>query len=379
MALSRRKAVQHLLGGSLALGLSPYAYSLDDSLPFRRGKKLLHLNFNENAGGMSPLAKEAADKAVRDFHNRYPDPQMAALKQALAEKHKVGENQIILGNGSTEILQLTLLAAAQDGATLIDAETTYGQVRADAARWGMKIAAIPLRENFTTDVNAMETAANAINGPVLINLCNPNNPTGTIIPADELAAWIDRAPENHTFLMDEAYFDYAISETANYGTMLPLVKSGRDNLVIARTFSKVHGMAGLRVGYGIATAVTAERISGFSNGININVAGAAAALASLKDVKFYKASLANNRLSKSMLIKALDELGLEHVPSSTNFVLHRVNSSITSYQRRMRENNILVGRRMTKQDGWNRLSLGTLEQMQEFVQTLHTFRKRGWA
>lgn len=379
MIYSRRQALKLFAGSGAALSLAPQVFGSPNQLTFRAGKPLLQLNFNENSVGMSPLAREAARKAMRDAHNRYPDPQMEALKEALAEKHDVDPSQIILGNGSTEILQLTMSYAAQKNAQLVDAETSYGQVRTDAVRWGVRRNFVPNLPNFSSDLEGMKAAANQITGTVLINICNPNNPTGTILPAAELKDWISNAPRHHIFLMDEAYYDYAIRETDGYDSMLPLIKAGRENLIIARTFSKVHGMAGLRVGYGIAASHTAREIRGYSSGINLNVVGAAAALASLSDKEFYEKSLAMNVKAKSALLKTLKELELDHVPSSTNFVLHRINDSSRTYQRNMHDNNILVGRPMTREDGWNRLSLGTPEQMVEFSRTLKAFRERGWA
>lgn len=379
--LSRRTLLRNLASTALAVNSFSFlsgAIASEETLTFRKNSPVLKLNFNENAGGMSPKAIAAAENYLRKEHNRYPDAAMNALRQAVAAHHDVKEEQVMLGSGSTEILQLTVLAAAQDGATIIDATPTYGQISRDAKRHCLKVIAVPVQHNFKTDLDAMKAAAAQISGPALINLCNPNNPTGTIIPAKELADWISEAPEQHTFLLDEAYFDYANAETKGYGSMLPLVKAGRENLIIARTFSKVHGMAGLRVGYGIAGAATARRVSAFSNGINLNGVGATAALAALQDTQFYQQSLKTNAKAKNHLVSSLEALGLQTIPSSTNFVLHRIGSPVADYQRRMRANNILVGRRMTTEDGWNRLSLGTPEEMVHFTQTLTAFREQGW-
>lgn len=381
---SRRTFIKSLASGAAvgAVGVSgglSAVWADSELLPFRENAQPLRLHFNENSAGMSPAALTAAKEMVAKGHNRYPDKILGSLRDVIAEREGVSASSVLLGGGSTEILYMTVAACAQKGATIIDTTPTFGEVRSFGARLGMPLKLVEVDGNFKTDLAAMKSAADGVNGPVLINLCNPNNPTGTIIPEAELTAWISNAPDNHTFLIDEAYFDYAVAETEGYGSMLPLVKAGRDNLIISRTFSKVHGMAGLRAGYGIATEATAKRIGGFTNMVNLNAVGAAAALASLKDTAFYEASLGANREAKSIMLAAFDELGLEHIPSSTNFILHRIESSVSNYQRRMKANGILVGRRMTKEDCWNRISLGKPAEMKQFAETLRAFRARGWA
>ncbi|MEX0300495.1 MAG: histidinol-phosphate transaminase [Kordiimonas sp.] len=382
---SRRALIKSVAGSTIAIGTAGIsstftvpAFGSDETLAFRKGAAPLKLHFNENSAGMSPMAITAAKEAATNLHNRYPDAVLGKLRQTIAAQEGVSHKSIILGSGSTEILYMTVGAAAQQGATIIDTTPTFGEVRSYGARLGMPVKLIPVRSDFKTDLEAMKAAANSVGGPVLINLCNPNNPTGTIIPEADLAGWISEAPANHMFLIDEAYFDYANAETAGYGSMVPLVKAGHDNLIVSRTFSKVHGMAGLRVGYAVATEMTAKRVSSFTNVVNVNVAGAAAAHAALQDETFYKSSLSSNQKAKAEVISTLNALELEYIPSSTNFILHRINSTVADYQRRMEANGIQVGRRMTKEDGWNRISLGTAAEMQQFTRTLKAFREKGW-
>ena len=245
----------------------------------------------------------------------------------------------------------------------------------------MEVIRVPVGKGFETDIAALRAAADKeqakTGGALLINICNPNNPTGTIVDNAALKEWIDEAPQNHIFLIDEAYYEYAQLNPA-YQSVLPLIQSGRENVILTRTFSKIYGMAGMRVGYGIAAKETARETRQFAAGYNLSAPGTAAALASLADEEFFKASMSSNQSAKSMLLSALDELGLEHIESNTNFVLHRIDSDLADYAARMSANGITVGRRMTREDGWNRLSIGTPEEMREFVQTLKEFRQRGW-
>jgi len=379
--LSRRKLLGSIGVGALVAGLGSPALAFralaGDTLPFRRDAPQLMLHYNENSLGMSPLATESARLAVDEKANRYADDDIAELLNAVSIQHRVPSEQVMLGNGSTEVIRAVVTAAAQVNATVIEPAPTFGALQLYAKAEGMAVVTVPVGKGFVTDINAMRAKAEATVGPLLINICNPNNPTGTIVDQTALRDWIANAPSDHLFLIDEAYYDYA-KDSDGYASLAGDVAEGRENIVVARTFSKIYGMAGMRVGYGIAAPETAKRINAFAATYNLNAAGIAAAVTSLRDDRYYAKSLASNAEGKTVLIEALDRLNLGYIPSHTNFLLHRIDSDLASYQRRMKENNILVGRRMTKEDGWNRLSVGTLTEMTEFVRTLEAFRNKGW-
>jgi histidinol-phosphate aminotransferase len=279
------------------------------------------------------------------------------------------------------VIQAVVTMAEGLGAKVIEPTPTFGDVRRYSQAEDLEVIRVPVGKGFETDIAALRAMAEKnsgkTGGALLINLCNPNNPTGTIVDNAALIEWIDDAPQNHIFLIDEAYYEYAQSNPA-YQSVLPLIKAGRENVILTRTFSKIYGMAGMRVGYGIAAKETAKETRQFAAGYNLSAPGTAAALTSLADTEFFAKSLKSNQTAKSTLLSALDELGLEHIESNTNFVLHRIDSDLADYAARMRANGITVGRRMTKEDGWNRVSIGTPEEMQVFVQTLKEFRKRAW-
>ena len=326
---------------------------------------------------MSPQAVAAAQRATRDSGNRYPDASVANLREMLADLHEVDAEQIILGNGSTEVIQAVVTFAEGLGASLIEPTPTFGDARRYSEAEELQVIQVPIGAGFETDIAALKKQAEATPGALLINICNPNNPTGTIVDPDALTAWINNAPDNHIFLIDEAYFDYAVSNP-EYSSVLPLIKSGKENLVLTRTFSKIYGMAGMRIGYGIAAPRTASEVRKFAAGYNLSAAGTAAALASLADAEFYKTSLNSTRSAKTILLRTLDELQLAHIESNTNFVLHRIGGDLADYARRMSDNGIHIGRRMTDEDGWNRISIGTPQEMELFVHVLKEFRSRGW-
>lgn len=377
--LSRRRLLAYLGAGTAAVATTGIPAFADTSelLPMRHGAARMLLHFNENSLGMSPKATRAAQNAVATAGNRYADDAVAELTDMLAAKHQVPADWIVLGNGSTEVLKSIVTMAANAGAVLIEPTPTFGAVSDYAKTEGMPQMPVPVNADFSTNLGALKQAADKIDGLVLINICNPNNPTGTICDDAELTAWVTNAPDNQLFLLDEAYVDYA-ALNPKYKSLLPLVREGRENLIIARTFSKVYGMAGMRVGYGIAAPETTARLTPFTMSYNLGAAGVAAAMASLEDTGFYEHSLRSNAEAKATLIQTLNQLGLDYIPASTNFLLHRIAGPVADYQRRMKANGILVGRRMTKEDGWNRISIGTPREMQTFSQTLLAFRDRGW-
>ena len=380
-AFSRREFIKQLGLGATCLALAtkiPLAFADGRlTLPFRQNAAPLLLHFNENSLGMSPKALSAAKRAIELYGNRYADESFEAFKSKLAAYHQVKPEQLIFGNGSTEVLQAIATYAANQNATMIEPNPTFGALRGFCKAENMQVIQVPVGQNFEMNIAAMKKQASAQKGPVLVNICNPNNPTGNIVDFQVLFDWINNAPDTHLFLLDEAYFAYA-QNNPRYKSGLDLIMQGKDNLVISRTFSKVYGMAGMRMGDGIASIKTANEINPFAAGFNLNAAGIAAATVALDDTGFYNKSIKFNQLSKILLIDTLNKLDLEYVSSDTNFVLHRIGSPLADYAKHMQDNGIRVGRKMTKDDSWNRLSLGTPDEMAIFTKTLMAFREKNW-
>ena len=381
MQPSRRQFIQQLGLGAAWLGLAtntPLAFANSTPiLSFRQNAAPLLLHYNENSLGMSPNALSAAKLAIEMYGNRYPDTSINEFKVKLAAHHQVKPEQLIFGNGSTEVLQAIATYAARQNATMIEPSPTFGALRGYCKAENLKVIQVPVGQDFGMNIAAMKKQAMAQTGAVLINICNPNNPTGNIVDFTTMFDWINSAPDTHLFLLDEAYFEYA-QDNPRYKSGLDLINQGKNNVVISRTFSKVHGMAGMRVGYGITTTNTAKKIKPFAAGFNLSAAGLAAASAALDDNAFYNKSIQYNQLSKSLLVNTLNELELEYVPSDTNFVLHRIGTPLADYAAHMQRNDVRVGRKMTLDDRWNRISLGTPDEMKIFTQTLKAFRQKGW-
>jgi histidinol-phosphate aminotransferase len=344
----------------------------------------LRLSSNENPLGPSEAARRAIMDGMGEA-NRYTHGLAGELRARVAAHHGVDEASVVLGNGSTEVLRMAVQAMAGPGgwgpgpARLVVPDPTFEHVEQYAAPWGLELLKVPLRPDHSHDTERMRELARDAGSdrsrrPVLAYVCNPNNPTGTLTLCDEIEAWI-REAEDVVFLVDEAYFEYV--DHPSYRTVLPLALE-RPNVVVARTFSKVHGLAGLRIGYGLAHPDAARRIRAFSGMSNLNAMGLLAATVSLEDEEHVARSLRTNDEARRVTYQVLDELGLERLPSHANFVLHRITGDQAAYIRRMREAGAWVGRQFPPFLSHNRLSFGTPEEMGRFAEILRDFRRRGW-
>lgn len=343
--------------------------------PFPRRATPLRLNANENPLGLSPAARRAVIDAIPDA-NRYPFEGHERVVAALAESLGVKAEQVVLGNGSTEILQMAVQVWGRTGARFIIADPTFEDVPDYAAPWNLDVVKVPLRADYSHDLERMGAVASQANGGALVYICNPNNPTGTLTPSAEVDAWIESASDQVTFLIDEAYFEYADAAPSYWSAVKWL--DTRPNVVVVRTFSKIFGMAGMRLGYAIAHPETAARLRALAAFTNANHLACMAALASLEDPTLVSRSLAVNTRARDLVTSVLDELELAYLPSHTNFLMHRIRGELDAYRARMEEAGYLVGRPFPPMLEYNRLSLGLPEEMEEFGATLRTFRERDW-
>lgn len=337
------------------------AYLADASKP------LLKLSSNENPLGMSPKARLAAEQALKIAH-RYGDSLAEQLRSEIAEIEGFNSAMVTLGNGSTGILEAIMRQQAIKGATLIQPAITYGDASWFATTANMAQIKVPMLENFVADLSGMEKASLAVKGPVVVYIVTPNNPTGVLSPYKDIAAWVKRAPDNVFFIIDEAYHELVTEP--NYQSCTQLINEGYENLIVARTFSKMYAMAGMRLGYGLGSQSVIKEIRRHYSGWSVNVPAIQAGRASLKDEAFQKASLQSNEEAKKITQEGLSNLGLKYIPSQGNFLIHEITMELKAYQRAMLAEGIRVGRDMNLGYGWNRLSLGTPTQMQRFINTL---------
>ncbi|MCA9736030.1 MAG: aminotransferase class I/II-fold pyridoxal phosphate-dependent enzyme [Gemmatimonadota bacterium] len=341
---------------------------------FRVGKTLpngnVRLSSNENPLGLSPKAREALIDAIVDA-NRYPSS--ADLTNALASYLGVQPAHLTLGFGSTEILQVITHAYQGPSVPLIVAEPTFEDIGDYQATMAYNVVSIPLTKDLQHDVGRMREAASK--RPSVVYFCNPNNPTGTVTAAADIDAWIADAPETTTFVMDEAYLEYVTDP--RYGHCLKWVDQ-KPNVIVVRTFSKIFAMAGLRLGYAVSHPDTAVRLREWTVQNSPNVLAAAAGIASLQDDGLVARSVKVNEEARAIVHTTLDELGLEYLPTNTNFIMHRISGDLTTYIDRMRNEGLLVGRRFPPMLEWNRVSFGLPDEMDRWAATLKDFRKKGW-
>ena len=375
--MDRRGFVSSGMAAGLA-GLSGLggAALLERSLG-RVGKTLadgtVRLSSNENPLGLAPSARQAVVDAIVNA-NRYPGQWSAPVAEAIAKRLGVKTENVVLGAGSTEVLQMAVQAFQSPRAPLVLADPTFEDVPRYQRPFAYEMVSVPLGAGYVHDVGRMREAAEKGGRPAIVYLCCPNNPTGTHTPSRDVDAWIADAPESTLFLVDEAYFEYAADPS--YWSAIKWIDS-KPNVLVVRTFSKIYGMAGIRLGYGVAHPDTALRLRDFICANNINVLASAAAMASMADPELMGRSIGVNEEAKKIATGTLDELGLEYIPTHTNFIMHRINGDLQAYIGRMRDAGIAVGRPFPPMLEWNRVSFGLPEEMDRWADALRGLRALG--
>ena len=323
---------------------------------------IARLSSNENPMGPSPKARQAMIEAF-EWGCRYPYYYATELAEMIAKKHGVSRDLIVLGSGSSEGLKCTALAFGLHGAEIISAAPTYLSLLSYAEHFGAHINMVPLDDDLVHDLDAM--GGRITNQTGLVFVCNPNNPTGTILPAEKLKDFCRDVSSQVNVFVDEAYFEYIQQP---YPSMIELVKEEK-NVIVSRTFSKVYGLAGIRMGYLVARPDIADRIRKKRMSM-LNVLAINAAKAALQDEKFYQASLAQNTATKQLIYNTLDDLKLKYVPSSTNFVFFHTGKDIGEVIPAMLEHKVRVGRPFPPLRDWCRISTGTTEDVKLFCKSL---------
>jgi len=334
----------------------------------------IKLSSNENSLGLSSSAQQAVIDAI-SHANRYPSDYTPALLEELAKYTGVKEENLILGSGSTEILQMTVQAFQGPQVPLIIAEPTFEDVPRYQHPLAFNLIRVPLTQAYEHDIGRMREHAEQSRRPSIVYFCNPNNPTGTITSSRDIDEWIAEAPETTTFLMDEAYFDYV--DNSAYWSALKWIDT-HPNVIVARTFSKIFAMAGLRVGYAVAHPDTITRLTEFVAKNCPNVLATAAGIASLKDAAHVTRSLEVNAASKKIVYDTCEALGIECLQSDANFTMHRISGDLDTYISRMEDAGVRVGRPFPPMLEWSRLSFGLPEEQDRWAETLKGFRAKGW-
>lgn len=278
---------------------------------------IVKLASNENPFGVPESAKQAMSAACAEL-GRYPDANGCALKAALSERFQVPQDWITLGNGSNDILEIAAHAFVQQGQAVLYAQYSFAIYALAAQGVGARAIVVPAKE-YGHDLDAMAAAIDA--DTRLVFIANPNNPTGTFLPAAQVEAFLERVPEHVVVVLDEAYNEFLAPqeqyESSAWVRQYP-------NLLVSRTFSKAYGLAGLRVGFAIAQPALTDLMNRIRQPFNVNSMAQAAAIAALHDADFVARGARNNALGYRQFTEAFDSLGLEYLPSHGNFVLVRV-------------------------------------------------------
>lgn len=322
---------------------------------------IIKLASNENPLGPSPMAMHAMAGALERAHF-YPDGGGWALRNAIAEHLDVGRENVILGNGSNEIIEFLGHAFLKPGTEVVTAKHAFAVYTLMAQLFGADTIRVD-DPGYRHDLSAMLDAITPRTRQVFI--ANPNNPTGTLVEQDEIDAFMDRVPDHVITVFDEAYYEFL----DNPPDVLKFVREGR-NVVVMRTFSKIQGLAALRIGYGIAPAALANTLQRTRQPFNANAIAQTGALAGLADAAHMQRTRELTTEGRNFFQAAFAAMDLEFVPSFANFVLVRVGDGDAVFQSLLRQGIIVRAMRSYGLPGWIRVSVGTMEQNRRFIEAL---------
>jgi histidinol-phosphate aminotransferase len=360
LSISRRKFAQ-LLGAGAAVAIVKPAISFAAKAPATSTSTgVVRLSANENPYGPSAKAHQAMNGSF-DVCCRYPDEANDVLIEKIAKINGVNREQIVLGDGSSEILKLC--AETFTGPTqgkLIAADPTFESILEYSKANGADVVKVPLTSSFAHDLAKMGAAAQK----GLIYICNPNNPTASITPKNDLRDFIAKTSPDTMILVDEAYFHYA--DSSDYESVIPLIKD-HPNLIVARTFSKIYGMAGLRCGYCVAQPDTIKRMHPFQMFDSVNCMALAAASASIDDADQVNNGRKMNSEAKSWTLSELDKMGYKPIPSQANFIMFDCKRPVVPIIKAMKDKNVAVGRLFPAYPNYMRLTIGKKSEMEAFV------------
>ena len=323
--------------------------------------KILKLASNENPLGMSPKAKKAVEAAISGIE-RYPD--QFELIKAVAGRCGLGQNQVVLGNGSNDVLDLIARVFLAPGRSAVFAQHAFAVYPLATLLTGAELIATPAK-HYGHDLNAMRAAIRP--DTRIVWIANPNNPTGNFLPYPEVRAFLEAVPQDVVVVLDEAYNEYLPPaervDTAAWIADFP-------NLVVTRTFSKIFGLAGLRVGYALASAEIADLMNRVRQPFNVNNLAIAAAVAALDDHLFVAESYELNRRGMEQLVGGLKRLGLEHIPSHGNFVTFKAGDGAVVNQKLLRQGVIVRPIGGYGLPEWLRVTIGTEPENVRFLEAL---------
>lgn len=359
--LSRRSFSKFLAAGAAYATLT----SRDEVCASWRPTPIVRLSSNENPYGPSP----AALKAMTDGFSlawRYPDEYADMLADELARLHGVPVDRVLLGDGSGEILKLCAATFTSREKKLVIANPTFEAIARHAGVAGAEVVKIDLTTDYSHDLKKMLASGVGAGGAGLVYICNPNNPTASITPRNEMSEFLAKLSPTTIVLVDEAYHHYV--ESKDYESVIPLVKQ-YPNLIVARTFSKIYGMAGLRCGYCVTQYANIARLKTQQIFDSVNIMALVAARASLNDAEQVTRGRKLNSEVKKSICTELDALGYRYIPSHANFMMIDLRREVRPVLDAMRNRGVEVGRLFPALPNFMRVTIGTGPEMKQFLTT----------
>jgi histidinol-phosphate aminotransferase len=335
------------------------------------GVAMIKLASNENPFGPSPLAIEAIRAASPEV-NLYPDNDASELRAALAERHQLAIDQVFIADGSLGILDVVARTLLTPGTNCITSERSFISYPLVTRTMGARLVQLPMRSD-TFDLDAIAAAID--DQTRVIFLANPNNPTGTMFDADATDAFLARVPDGVLVVLDEAYYDFADHFARKRGVVysrsLEHVRARRQNLLVLRTFSKAHGLAGIRLGYACGDPELLRYFAKVRNSFSISGLAEAAGLAAIRDEAHIRRTVENNAAGAGWLLERFREMGIRAVPTSANFIYFNIDEDGNAFARRMQNEGVIVRSLVP----WGipnaiRVSIGTPEENEIFVAAL---------
>jgi histidinol-phosphate aminotransferase len=366
MTFSRRSFFQRMAAsaGVAALVQLPLADRLFASPEPQRNPIIpgaIQLNSNENPYGPLPSAMKAMQRALMEG-NRYPFARYQPLTESVARHHGVKVEQVVLGAGSTEHLQMAARAFWGAGKNVVVADPTFESISEFVKAEGGEVRKVPLTSNYAHDLDGMLQRVDKNTG--LVYICNPNNPTASITPAKDIETFLSKLPANVTTLIDEAYFHFA-DGMPDYRSF---IDQAGDRVVVMRTFSKIYGMAGIRLGYIVSSEVTAKKMAEFRLPISVSMIAAEGGLASLEANAEMRAAAARNAADRVEFAKQANVRGLTLIPSYANFFMVKTGKPAKEVMSAFQQRKVLIGRPFPPMTDYVRVSLGLPEENATFWQ-----------
>ena len=366
MNINRRDWLKTAFLGSAALTLSPLEFLANETPNFnelKNSNETIRLCFNENPFGTSPKALEAMQKSL-SLSSRYDFKLADVLCEKIAGNNNVKKENILVSAGSSFLLELITKYVSLDKGHIIIPDPSFTIFAPIAEFLGMSKSVIPLNDKKKIDLVKMKSSIQK--DTKLIYICNPNNPTGDLLSRAEIENFIKSIPDNIIVLVDEAYIEFTTQKSLS--DLVDVYK----NLIVTRTFSKLYGFAGARLGYAIGHPKMIENLKKLQSwsGAEISVVTMAGAIAALDDQVFITKVLDNNQKVKDFTISEFNIRGIKTIPSSANFVYFSLENYKSDYFKKLKEAKILGGKTYEEKGKWTRISLGTIEEMRKYFDVI---------